>query len=147
MSFALEGETTLLRPWKNNPWWREAALLLARRVEMEEIHGELSPSKEVGRSRLGFLPAHSCSGFQVVLVVKNPPANVGDLKRCSFNPWVRKIFWRRKWQPTLVFFPGNSMDRGTWQATVHRVAKSWTQLKRLTTHTHTHTFVLSPEMD
>ena len=27
------------------------------------------------------------------------------------------------------------MDRGTWQATVHRVAKSWTQLKRHNTHT------------
>ena len=27
-------------------------------------------------------------------------------KRCGFNPWVRKIPWRRKWQPTLVFLPG-----------------------------------------
>ena len=25
------------------------------------------------------------------------------LKRCGFNPWVRKIPWRRKWQPTPVF--------------------------------------------
>ena len=24
----------------------------------------------------------------------------------SFNPWVRKIPWRRKWQPTPVFLPG-----------------------------------------
>ena len=31
----------------------------------------------------------------------------------------------------------NPMDRGAWRATVHRVAKSWTRLKRLTTHTHT----------
>ena len=31
------------------------------------------------------------------------------------------------------------MDRGAWWATVHRVTKSWTQLKWLTTHTHTHT--------
>ena len=28
--------------------------------------------------------------------------------RCRFNPWVRKIPWRRKWQPTPVFFPGKS---------------------------------------
>ena len=27
-------------------------------------------------------------------------------KRCMFNPWVRKIPWRRKWQPTPVFSPG-----------------------------------------
>ena len=26
------------------------------------------------------------------------------------------------------------MDRGTWRATVHRVTKSWTQLKQLSTH-------------
>ena len=30
----------------------------------------------------------------------------------------------------------NSMDRGPRKATVHRVAKSWTQVKRLSTHTH-----------
>ena len=36
--------------------------------------------------------------------------------------------WRRAWQPTLVFLPGNPMDRGAWQATVHWVAKSWTWL-------------------
>ena len=29
----------------------------------------------------------------------------------------------------------NPMDRGTWQATVHRVAKSWTWLQQLSTHT------------
>ena len=29
-------------------------------------------------------------------------------KRCWFNPWVRKISWRRKWQPTSVFLPGES---------------------------------------
>ena len=28
--------------------------------------------------------------------------------RPGFNPWVRKIPWRRKWQPTLVLLPGKS---------------------------------------
>ena len=27
-------------------------------------------------------------------------------RRCRCDPWVRKIPWRRKWQPTLVFLPG-----------------------------------------
>ena len=41
---------------------------------------------------------------QVVLVVKNPPAKAGDLiKRSRF-----KIPWRREWQPTPVFLPGES---------------------------------------
>ena len=29
-------------------------------------------------------------------------------RRCRFNPWVRKIPWRRKWQLTPVFLPGKS---------------------------------------
>ena len=29
-------------------------------------------------------------------------------RRCEFDPWVRKTHWRRKWQPTSVFFPGKS---------------------------------------
>ena len=32
----------------------------------------------------------------------------------------------------------NPMHRGAWWATVHRVAESWTQLKRLSMHTCTH---------
>ena len=29
-------------------------------------------------------------------------------KRCEFDLWVRKIPWRRAWQPTPVFLPGES---------------------------------------
>ena len=45
---------------------------------------------------------------QVALVVKNLPANAGRYKRCKFDPWVRKIPWRRARQPTPVFLPGES---------------------------------------
>ena len=45
---------------------------------------------------------------QVVLVVKNPPANARDVKRCRFDPLVGNIPWRRAWQPILVFLPGES---------------------------------------
>ena len=45
---------------------------------------------------------------QVALVVKNPPTNAGDIKRCRFDPWVGKIPWRRPWQPTPVFLPRES---------------------------------------
>ena len=38
-------------------------------------------------------------------MVKNPPANAGDE---GLTPQVRKISWRRKWQPTPVFLPGIS---------------------------------------
>ena len=45
---------------------------------------------------------------QVVLVVKNPPANAGNVKRCRFDLWVGKIPWRRAWPATSVFLPGES---------------------------------------
>ena len=38
----------------------------------------------------------------------------------EFDPWVRKIPPEKEWQPAPVFLPGNSMDRGAWQATVHK---------------------------
>ena len=33
-------------------------------------------------------------------------------KRREYDPWVRKISWRRKWQPTPVFLPGEFHGRG-----------------------------------
>ena len=37
-------------------------------------------------------------------------------RRPGFDPWVGKIAWSRKWQPTTVFLPGKSTDRVAWQA-------------------------------
>ena len=39
---------------------------------------------------------------------KEPSWQYRRLKRCRFDPWVRKIPWRRAWQPTPVFLPGES---------------------------------------
>ena len=50
------------------------------------------------------------------------------------NPSVRKIPWRRKWQPIPVFLLGNPMDRGAWPARGQRLAKSRTQLSDQTTY-------------
>ena len=43
-------------------------------------------------------------------MIKNPTANARDVKRCGFDPWVRKIPWRRAWQPTLLFLPEESHE-------------------------------------
>ena len=45
---------------------------------------------------------------QVVLLVKNLPADAGNLMRYGFDPWVGKISWGREWQSTPVFLPGES---------------------------------------
>ena len=69
---------------------------------------------------------------QVVILIKNVPAHAGDLR------WVRKILWRRTCNPVRYSCLENSMDRGAWQATAHRVTKNRTQLKwRNTKHTFT----------
>ena len=39
---------------------------------------------------------------------KDPPCQCRRRKRCRFDPWVGKIPWRRAWQPTPVFLPGES---------------------------------------
>ena len=51
---------------------------------------------------------HLVTGFPGGSEVKASARNEGDP---GFNPWVRKIPWRRKWQPTPVFLPGESHGR------------------------------------
>ena len=41
------------------------------------------------------------------------------------------MHWRRKWQPTPVFLPGESQGRGAWWAAIYGVTQSRTRLKRL----------------
>ena len=41
------------------------------------------------------------------------------------------MHWRRKWQPTPGFLPGESRDGGAWWATVYGDTQSWSWLKRL----------------
>ena len=98
-------------------------------------------------------PIFLCAAFQiafsvrrpgaslVALVVKNPPANAGDLRDIKgirhpgFDPWVGKIPWRRAWQPTPVFLPGESHGLRSLVGYSHGVAKIQTRLKWLSTPT------------
>ena len=56
-------------------------------------------------------------------------------RRHRFHPWVRKIPWRRKQQPTPVFLPGKS--HGQRSPVGYGVAKSWTWVRDWA-HTHKH---------
>ena len=63
-------------------------------------------------------------------------------KRHGFNPWVRKIPWRREWQPTLVFLLGESHgQRSLVGYTVHEVSKGQIRLSDWA-HTHSQSFSL-----
>ena len=47
-------------------------------------------------------------GFPGVSSGKEPASQYRRCKRHRFNLWVRKIPWRRAWQPTPVYLPGES---------------------------------------
>ena len=62
----------------------------------------------------------------MALVVKNPPANAGDVKEVGSIPGLGRTPGGGRGNPLRYFCLENPMDRGAWQATVHRVAKSQT---------------------
>ena len=60
---------------------------------------------------------------QAALEAKNLLA-MRETQETQFHPWVRKIPWRRKWQPSPVFCLENSLDRGALWTIVRRAAES-----------------------
>ena len=73
----------------------------------------------------------------MVLVVKNPPANEEDVRDVGLIPGSGRSPGGGHSNPLQCSFLENPMDRGAWRATVHKVAKSRTGLKRPSPHAHT----------
>ena len=74
---------------------------------------------------------------QVVLVVKNLPANRGDVT--DVGSILRSGRFPGEGHGDLLQYSclGKPMDRGAWQSAVHRVAQNRTHLKQLSMHAHT----------
>ena len=111
---------------------------LSKLQEMRDRGACLATFHEVTRSQTRFnnwTTTSSLVVFSEVLVqyqaslvaqsVKNPPA-MGESR---FDPWVGRIPWRRIWQPTAVFLPGESPwteEPGGLQSTgSHKVRYDW----------------------
>ena len=75
-----------------------------------------------------------CVASQVVPVVKNLPANAGDIRDMASIPGLGRFSGGGNGNPLQYSCLENPMDRGTWQATVHGVTKSQTGL--VTYHAH-----------
>ena len=111
----------------------------------EESHGQrslagYSPSghKESETTEVTEHTAYTLLLFgasQVALVVKNLPAYAGDIRYVWSIPGLRRSPGGGNGNPLRYFSLENPMDKGAWRATVHRGAKSRTQLKQLSTHT------------
>ena len=65
-------------------------------------------------------------GFPCGSVVKNPPANAGDVGDMGLIPGSRRSPGGRNGYPLQYSCLEKSVDRGAWQALVHEVTKSWT---------------------
>ena len=61
---------------------------------------------------------------QVVLVIKNPPANAGDIRDTGSIPGSERYLGEENGNSLQYSFLENSMARGTWWAIVHSVTKS-----------------------
>ena len=77
---------------------------------------------------------HCKSSFSDHPVVKNLPANAGDTGNTASIPGSGRSPGEGNGSPLWYCCLGNPVDRGAWQATVHRFTKSQTQLKQLRTH-------------
>ena len=73
----------------------------------------------------------------MILYIKNPQNKISSLvaqlvknllqcRRPGFDPWVRKIPWRRKWQPNPVFLPGESYGQRGLAGYSSWGCESWT---------------------
>ena len=74
----------------------------------------------------------------MALVVKNLPANAGDIRDMGLIPGSGRSPGGEHGNSLQCSHLENPMDRGAWRATVHEVIKSQTQVKRLSLHFHPH---------
>ena len=72
------------------------------------------------------LTTHKMAALQVVLVVKNPLANAGDVRDSGLIPGSGRSPGEGNGNPLQYYCLENHMDRGAWRATVDRVTKSRT---------------------
>ena len=90
------------------------------------------PKWEGKPKRRGNICIHGAS--QVALVVKNSPANAGDIRDLGSIPGLGRCPGKGNGNPLQDSCLENPMDGGAWWATVHGVSKSRTQLSDLTSN-------------
>ena len=102
-------------------------------VTVSSIHGSDAFAKQVLQHVLGDLLL-AAGTSQVALVVKNSPANAGDMRDTGSIPGSGRSPRGGHGNPLQYPCLENAMDRGAWWATVHRLAESQTRLKQHSTH-------------
>ena len=75
-------------------------------------------------------------------MVNNPPASAGDVRDLGSNPESRRFPGGGHSNPPQYSWLENAMDRGAWQAIVHKVTKSSIWLKQFSMHAWLINFVI-----
>ena len=119
--------------------WGKRGLTCLRKPEClkwgEKEEGEVGGAYEKVVCRPFIWPCRLCwRAFQVVLVVKNPPGNAGDIRDLGSITGSGRSPGRRRGNPLQYSCLKDPVDRGAWRATVHGVIKSWTWQKWLSKH-------------
>ena len=124
--------------WHGLPWWLRwldpcVGKIPWRREQQPslvflpgESHGQMSvtgysPQGHTGSDKTEATQHTLCFGSSYLglpwqFSSKKPTC---QCRRCGFVPWVGKIPWRRAWQPTSVFLPGESHGQRSLAGTVH----------------------------
>ena len=128
------------------PWVEPGA-----RVCIWTVYLGPDPQKQAEGNTVGESPwcpgAHLSMGLGApghFLLPSIPPLPMLWFRRCKrhgFSPWVRKIPWRREWQPTPVFLPGKSQGQKSLMGHSPRCLKQsdTTECTHACACTHTHT--------
>ena len=88
-------------------WWgARGAGLQHLNVGSDTIQHITAPDLTLGISRIYYFFCYLSMGFPGGARAKESTCQCKRHKRCGFDPWVRKIPWRRDWRPTPVFLPG-----------------------------------------
>ena len=72
--------------------------------------------------------------FLVAELIKNLPANAGDVRDAGSTPGSGRSPGEGHGNPLQHSCLENATDRGAWQSTIHRISKGRTRLKRLSMH-------------
>ena len=103
-------------------------------LPLKEYQMLYSKCSSVGHRRNNFCFCMQSWASRGAQVVKNPPANAGDIRDLGSIPGSGISPGGVHGNPLQYSCLKNPMDRGAWPATAHGVAKSWTRLKQLNMH-------------
>ena len=79
------------------PPWNSERFMTTRLISWYNLHFEVENLDLCHLSHLAWPKWHSSTEYS---------CQCRRCKKCEYNPWVRKIPWSRKWQPSPVFLPG-----------------------------------------